>query len=91
LWTAIVDHDRYLKTTGEIARKRRAAYAHRVRALALGALEGRIEDELATLDPASDPYAAARALLERFGLYGEVGAGGNTAARSAVRATVRGL
>jgi LAO/AO transport system kinase len=91
LWTAIVDHDRYLKTTGEIARKRRAAYAHRVRALALGALEGRIEEELATLDPASDPYAAARALLERFGLYGEVGAGGNTAARSAVRATVRGL
>jgi LAO/AO transport system kinase len=91
LWTAVVDHDRYLKTTGEIARKRRAAYAHRVRALALGVLEGRIEEELAKLDMAGDPYAAARVLLERFGVYGEVGAGGNTAARSAVRATVKGL
>jgi LAO/AO transport system kinase len=91
LWEAVLDHDRYLKTTGEIAEKRRAAYAHRVRALALGVLETRIERELETLDAASDPYAGARELLERFGIYGAVAASGNTAARSAVRATVKGL
>ena len=91
LWAAIVEHDRYLKTTGEITEKRRAAFAHRVRALALGALEARIERELGALDPASDPYDAARDVLERFGLHGDVVSAGNTAARSAVRATVKGL
>jgi LAO/AO transport system kinase len=91
LWAAILDHDRYLKTTGEIAAKRRASFAHRVRALALGVLEIRIEEALNALDSASDPYAAARDVLERFGVHGEVGAVGNAAARSAVRATVKGL
>ncbi|MGD0475470.1 MAG: methylmalonyl Co-A mutase-associated GTPase MeaB [Candidatus Velthaea sp.] len=91
LWAAIVEHDRYLKTTGEITEKRRAAFAHRVRALALGALEARIERELGALDPASDPYDAARDVLERFGLHGDVVSAGNIAARSAVRATVKGL
>jgi len=91
LWEAILAHDRYLKTTGEIAEKRRAAYAHRVRALALGVLETRIERELETLDAAGDPYAGARELLERFGIHGAVAASGNAAARSTVRATVKGL
>jgi LAO/AO transport system kinase len=91
LWEAILEHDRYLKTSGEIALKRRAAFAHRVRGLALGALETRIEEELAELGASGDPYATARELLERFGIRATVAAGGNAGARSAVRAVVKGL
>jgi LAO/AO transport system kinase len=91
LWKAILDHDRYLKTTGEIAAKRRAAFAHRVRGLVLGVFETRIEEELAALDLSGDPYAAARDLLGRFGIRGEVGSGGNAAVRTTARAAVKGL
>ena len=78
LWEAIGRHDAYLRATGELERKRRSAFAHRVRALVLGALERRVEVQLNALrEPAGatqgDPYRAAAHLLER--IDGEVPAG----------------
>ena len=91
LWTAIVDHDRYLKTTGEIAQKRRSAFAHRVRALALGALEARLELVLGTLDDSDDPYAAAGKALAAIGAAGDVIPASYAETATAGRATVKGL
>jgi LAO/AO transport system kinase len=67
LWNAIVGHDAYLRSSGEIAHKRRAAYEHRVRALALGAIEGRVAGLVAALPAGRDPYAAAHDVLAQFG------------------------
>ena len=91
LWDAIARHDAWLRESGAIREKRRSAFAHRVRQLALGTLERRIEDAIAETPDNLDPYAAADALLERFGVHGGVNAVGNTRARSGVRATVKGL
>ncbi len=91
LWRAIVSHDAWLRDSGAIRDKRRSAFAHRVRHLALGTLERRIEDVVAELGDDLDPYAAADAVLERFGVRGGANAIGNTRARSNVRATVKGL
>jgi LAO/AO transport system kinase len=88
LWNAIVAHDAYLHTSGEIAHKRRAAYEHRVRALALGALERRVETVVAGIADGLDPYAAAGDVLERFG---EDGTAVAQPRRAPVRATVKGL
>jgi LAO/AO transport system kinase len=66
LWNAIVEHDAYLRSSGEIAHKRRGAYEHRVRALALGALERRVEGMVAELPDGSDPYTAAHDVLAQF-------------------------
>jgi LAO/AO transport system kinase len=67
LWNAILEHDAYLRSSGEIAHKRRAAYEYRVRALALGALERRIAGAVAALPAGRDPYAAAHDVLAQFG------------------------
>jgi LAO/AO transport system kinase len=91
LWDAIVEHDAWLRESGAIRAKRRNAFAHRVRQLALGTLEGRIEDVIAELNEDIDPYEAADAVLERFGVTGGVHALGNVRARTDVRATVKGL
>ena len=91
LWTAITRHDAWLRESGAIRDKRRSAFAHRVRQLALGTLERRIEDTIAESPDDIDPYAAADAVLERFGVHGGVNAVGNTRPRSGVRATVKGL
>ncbi|MEA2786429.1 MAG: GTPase [Candidatus Eremiobacteraeota bacterium] len=91
LWTAIARHDAWLRESGAIRDKRRSAFAHRVRQLALGTLERRIEDTIAETPDDIDPYAAADAVLERFGVHGGVNAAGNTRPRSGVRATVKGL
>jgi LAO/AO transport system kinase len=91
LWEAIIAHDRYLKETGEIRNKRRIAFAHRVRQLALGTLERKIEHVLAEIDEPGDPYAAAQMVLGRFGVEDGVVALGNPRARSEARATVKGL
>ncbi len=88
LWDAIIAHDTYLRTSGEIAHKRRAAYEHRVRALALGALERRIGNVVADLPDGRDPYAAAADVLARFG---EDGTAIDAPRRASVRATVKGL
>ena len=89
LWDAIVEHDAYLRTSGEIARKRRGAYEHRVRALALGALERRVEGAVAALPDDRDPYAAAHDVLAQFGE--DAAAGQAPARRAPLRATVKGL
>ena len=91
LWDAIVAHDAWLRESGAIRAKRRAAFAYRVRQLALGTLDRRIEDAIAELGDDLDPYAAADAVLERFGVHGGALALGNTRARTRVRATVKGL
>jgi len=67
LWNAILEHDAYLRSSGAIAHKRRAAYEHRVRALALGVLERRVEGAVAALPAGRDPYAAAHDVLAQFG------------------------
>jgi len=61
LWEAVGRHEAYLRESGELARKRRSAFAHRVRALVLGRLEARIAARIATVAQQSsgDPYAAA--------------------------------
>ncbi len=67
LWNAIVEHDAYLRTSGEISTKRRAAYEHRVRALAVAALDRRVQTVVAGIPDDRDPYAAARDVLAAFG------------------------
>ena len=91
LWTAIARHDAWLRESGAIRDKRRSAFAHRVRQLALGTLERSIVDTIAETPDDIDPYAAADAVLERFGVHGGVNAVGNSRPRSGVRATVKGL
>jgi LAO/AO transport system kinase len=89
LWDAVVEHDAYLRASGEIAHKRRAAYEHRVRALALGALERRVAGLVAGLPDGRDPYAAAQDVLARFG--DDAAPGNAPARRASLRATVKGL
>jgi putative protein kinase ArgK-like GTPase of G3E family len=91
LWDVIARRDAWLRESGAIRDKRRSAFAHRVRQLALGTLERRIEDTIPQIGDDLDPYAAADAVLERFGVHGGANAVGNTRARSGVRATVKGL
>jgi LAO/AO transport system kinase len=91
LWNAIVKHDTWLRESGAIREKRRAAFAHRVRQLALGTLERRVEAVIEQLPSDLDPYAASNAVLETFGVHGGTLAAGNTRTRNTVRATVKGL
>jgi LAO/AO transport system kinase len=91
LWDAIVAHDAWLRETGALHAKRRSAFAHRVRQLALGTLEGRIEDAIAQLGDDLDPYAAAEIVLAEYGVRGGVSALGNVRAHGDVRAHVKGL
>ncbi len=92
LWDAILAHDAYLKTTGEIAVKRRAAFDHQVRQLALGTLERKLEKQIEALEPGDrDPYAAAETILASYGISGGVERGGQARSRSDIRATVKGL
>jgi LAO/AO transport system kinase len=87
LWAAILDHDGYLRASGELAAKRRAAFEHRVRGLVLGVLERRVEASVVALPGERDPYAAAHEVLAGFG--SSIG----VALRRVpgVRATVKGL
>jgi LAO/AO transport system kinase len=91
LWTAVLRHDTYLKTSGELTVKRGSAFAHRVRALALGALERRIDETLAETADDRDPYAAAAAVLKYFGVHDSIGTAGYAGPRSPARASVKGL
>jgi LAO/AO transport system kinase len=90
LWDVIHAHDRYLRTTGEIRIRRRTAFTHRVRGLAVGVLERRIDAALAAVDAAGDPYAAAQEVLRTFGVHDEVGLYGTAHDPRAGRATVKG-
>ncbi len=94
LWKAVRSHADYLRTSGELVRRRRAAFAHQVRVLALGRIGARLD---AQLDAQSeneslrdDPYAATERVLS------EIAPGAqwprHTGVRTPpVRATVRGL
>ncbi len=68
LWEAVKAHDAYLRASGGLERRRRTAFLHRVRALAMGELGEQLEERLARLldDPDSapgDPYRAAERVL----------------------------
>jgi LAO/AO transport system kinase len=96
LWAAIAKHNAHLRESGELAVKRRAAFAHRVRALVLGDLERRVEAQTAALldDPAgapADPYHAAELLLAEFGAAPPQLGGAQPASHGVARASVKGL
>jgi LAO/AO transport system kinase len=66
---AIERHAAYLNETGEIDRRRRDAFAHQVRQLALGRLERRLDRALqAQPHDDLDPYEAADRVLTDLGL-----------------------
>jgi len=91
LWEAILRHDAWLRESGEIRLKRRSAFVHRVRQLALGALDQNIERAIADLGEELDPYAAAEAVLAGFGVADGPHAFEGRQAAGRVRATVKGL
>ncbi|HEV3091457.1 MAG TPA: methylmalonyl Co-A mutase-associated GTPase MeaB [Candidatus Cybelea sp.] len=69
LWGAIERHVLYLNETGEIERRRREAFAHQVRQLALGRLEQRLERTLRSQEwSGMDPYEAADRVIGELGL-----------------------
>jgi LAO/AO transport system kinase len=69
LWTAIERHVAYLNETGEIEERRREAFRHQVRQLALGRIEKRLEGALQNDEAAGiDPYEAADRVIEKLGL-----------------------
>lgn len=60
LWAALERHAVYLNVTGEMERRRQRAFQHRVRQLALGRIEQRLDTALRGLAATdADPYAAA--------------------------------
>ncbi|GAC1396643.1 MAG: methylmalonyl Co-A mutase-associated GTPase MeaB [Vulcanimicrobiaceae bacterium] len=70
LWAAIARHDAYLRTSGDLVRKRAGAFAYRVRSLVMGDLGTRVDAQVAALvagrpDDGDDPYTAAAILVER--------------------------
>ena len=89
LWNAIERHVAYLNESGEIEERRRQAFLHQVRQLALGRLERRLDRELAHERSADlDPYEAADHVLQNFGSSKDA-AEDERPARP--RATVKGL
>jgi LAO/AO transport system kinase len=90
LWGAIENHVGYLEKSGELAQRRREAFTHQVRQLALGHLQRRLERELQSEIAAGiDPYAAADRVLQSFSMNAEPA---DEPIRPAhVRASVKGL
>jgi LAO/AO transport system kinase len=69
LWRSIERHITYLNETGEIERRRRDAFEHQVRQLALGRLEQRLDVALQNEKSDDvDPYEAADRVLSALGL-----------------------
>jgi LAO/AO transport system kinase len=69
LWSAIERHVQYLRSSGELDRRRREAFTHQVRQLAIGQLQRKLERELENEVAAGvDPYAAADRVLQSFGV-----------------------
>ncbi len=90
LWTAIEKHVAYLQRSGEMTEKRREAFTHQVRQLALGHLQRNLERQLQSEIAAGvDPYAAAERVLQSFSLTPENGEDPVRPAR--VRASAKGL
>lgn len=96
LWSAILAHEAYLRASGDLAERRRAAFAHRVRALVLGALEGRVDRRIEELisaggTSAEDPYRVAAALLAPLEAVLPPADGDHFARTPKPRASVKGL
>lgn len=90
LWAAVEHHVAYLRQSGEISEKRREAFMHQVRQLALGHLQRKLERELQTEIAAGvDPYAAAERVLQTFSVAPE--RGDEPIRPPHVRASVKGL
>lgn len=90
LWSAVERHVEYLRSSGEITEKRREAFTHQVRQLALGHLQRKLEHELESEVAAGvDPYAAAERILANFGV--EPVDGDDTRPPARMRASVKGL
>jgi LAO/AO transport system kinase len=68
LWAAIERHMAYLNETGEIEGRRREAFVHQVRQLALGRIERRLDHLLESEGSAGvDPYEAADRVIAELG------------------------
>lgn len=68
LWAAIERHMAYLNETGEIEGRRREAFMHQVRQLALGRIERRLDHLLESESfPGIDPYEAADRVIAELG------------------------
>jgi LAO/AO transport system kinase len=90
LWAAIEKHIAYLQKSGEMTEKRREAFTHQVRQLALGHLQRKLERELQSEVAAGvDPYAAAERVLQSFSMAPEQGE--EPVRPPHVRASVKGL
>lgn len=90
LWAAVDKHVSYLQHSGEMAEKRREAFTHQVRQLALGHLQRKLERELESEVAAGvDPYAAAERVLQSFSITPE--RGDEPIRPPHVRASVKGL
>ncbi|HEY9181103.1 MAG TPA: methylmalonyl Co-A mutase-associated GTPase MeaB [Candidatus Baltobacteraceae bacterium] len=90
LWAAIEKHVAYLQSSGEMTEKRREAFTHQVRQLALGHLQRKLERELQSEVVAGvDPYAAAERVLQTFSMAPEQG--DEPIRPPHVRASVKGL
>jgi LAO/AO transport system kinase len=67
LWNAIERHMTYLNETGEMEQRRREAFTHQVRELALGRLARRLDSALRKeAHDEIDPYEAADRILSTF-------------------------
>jgi len=89
LWRAVERHAAYLQSSGEIVERRREAFAHQVRQLALGTLQRKLDRELASeIVAGADPYSAARSILRTFGVDTEEPEEGGRP--SHLRASVKG-
>jgi LAO/AO transport system kinase len=90
LWAAIEKHVAYLQQSGEMEAKRREAFTHQVRQLALGHLQRKLERELESEVAAGvDPYAAAERVLQNFGVKPETA--DEPIRPPHIRASVKGL
>jgi LAO/AO transport system kinase len=69
LWSAVERHVAYLNETGEIVQRRREAFMHQVRQLAMGRLERRLDQRVREdVRDDLDPYEAADRILSAFRL-----------------------
>ena len=95
LWAAIGRHQAYLRSSGTLAAKREHAFAHRVRALVMGDLEGRVDARIAELVrrdvPAADPYVVASEILSGVDAVLPIDGAAGGGRRSQSGATVKGL
>ena len=68
LWAAIERHMAYLNETGEIEGRRREAFVHQVRQLAMGRIERRLDHLLESESSTGiDPYEAADRVISELG------------------------